>query len=65
MARDEDEGEEGEEYVRVFVNDARQSLHFCGADHDGMCKLEEFLRSQEYARNDGFGDFDACAYTGR
>lgn len=57
--------EEKEEYVRIFVNDARQPLHFCGADGDGMCKLEEFVRSQEYARNDGFGDFDACAYTGR
>ena len=62
--RDEDEGEKGE-YVRIFVNDARQPLHFCGAGGDGMCKLEEFLRSQEYAMNDGFGDFAACAYTGR
>lgn len=61
---DEDEDEEGrEEYVRVFVNDAKQPLHFCGADGDGMCRLEDFVRSQEYARNDGFGDFDACAYT--
>ena len=57
-------GEENEEYVRVFVNDARQPLHFCGAGSDGMCKLREFLRSQEYARNDGFGDFAACEYTG-
>ena len=61
---DVDKGERGE-YVRIFVNDARQPLHFCGAGGDGMCKLEEFLRSQEYATNDGFGDFAACAYTGR
>lgn len=60
-----DDQEEREEYVRVFVNDARQPLHFCGADGDGMCKLVEFVRSQEYARNDGSGDFDACAYTER
>jgi len=57
--------EEREEYVRIFVNDARQPLRFCGAGGDGMCKLEEFLRSQEYARNDGFGDFAACSYTVR
>ena len=62
---DEDGDEEGEEeYVRIFVNDAKQPLHFCGADSSGMCRLEEFVRSQEYARNDGFGDFAACAYTG-
>lgn len=67
--RDEGDGdeeeEEKEEYVRIFVNDTRQPLHFCGASGDGMCKLEEFLRSQEYARNNGFDDFAACAYTGR
>jgi len=62
--RDEDQ-EEKEEYVRIFVNDARQPLQFCGAGGDGMCKMEEFLRSQEYAMNDGFGDFAACEYTGR
>ena len=61
---DEDEGKKGE-YVRIFVNDARQPLHFCGASGDGMCKLEEFLRSQEYAMNNGFGDFAECRYTGR
>lgn len=61
--RDEDGEDEDEgmgEYVRIFVNDARQPLHFCGAGSDGMCKLEEFLRSQEYASHDGFGDFAAC-----
>ena len=62
---DGDEEQEKEEYVRVFVNDAKQPLHFCGASGDGMCRLEEFVRSQEYARNVGFGDFAACAYTGR
>ena len=67
MARHEgDEDEEAsEEYVRIFVNDARQPLYFCGAGDDGMCKLGEFVRSQEYARNDGFGDFAACANTRR
>ena len=65
MTRREDEEGEKEEYVRIFVNDARQPLDFCGADDNGMCELQEFVRSQEYARNDGFGDFAACAYTGR
>ena len=53
-----------EEYVRIFVNDARQPLEFCGADEDGMCKLKDFVKSQEYARSDGFGDFEGCEYTG-
>ena len=57
--------EDEEEYVRIFVNDARQPLEFCGAGKDGMCKLEEFVKSQEYARNDGFGDFEGCKYAGR
>lgn len=66
VRREDDEGDEEKgEYVRVFVNDARQPLHFCGAGEDGMCRLEEFVRSQKYARNDGFGDFAACAYTGK
>jgi len=62
--KDEDGGEKGE-YVRIFVNDARQPLHFCGAGGDGMCKLGEFLRGQEYATNGGFGNFAVCRYTGR
>ena len=57
--------EHEEEYVRIFVNDARQPLEFCGAGKDGMCKLKEFVKSQEYARNDGFGDFEGCKYTGK
>ena len=60
-----DDREDKEEYVRIFVNDARQPLEFCGAGEDGMCKLDEFVKSQEYARNDGFGDFEGCKYTGR
>lgn len=57
--------EHKEEYVRIFVDDARQPLEFCGAGKDSMCKLKEFVKSQEYARNDGFGDFEGCEYTGR
>ena len=60
-----DDREDKEEYVRIFVNDARQPLEFCGAGEDDMCKLDEFVKSQEYARNDGFGDFEGCKYTGR
>ena len=53
-----------EDYVRIFVDDARQPLEFCGAGRDGLCKLDEFVRSQEYARKDGFGDFERCNFTG-
>ena len=53
-----------EGYVRIFVNDARQPLEFCGAGEDGMCRLDESVRTQGYARNDGFGDFERCNHTG-
>lgn len=33
-----------EEYARVFVNDARQRLEFCGAGVDGTCKLKAQTR---------------------
>lgn len=48
------------EYVRVFVNDARQPLKFCGAGEDGLCELGAFVASQVYARHDGNGDFEKC-----
>ncbi|KAF9463690.1 phytase [Collybia nuda] len=48
------------EYVRIFVNDARQPLEFCGAKEDGLCELGAFVASQSYARNDGSGDFEKC-----
>ena len=53
-----DEGEE-RAYVRVLVNDAVQPLEFCGGQ-DGLCELERFVQSQEYARASGKGDFDLC-----
>jgi hypothetical protein len=53
-----------EDYVRIFVDDARQPLEFCGAGQDGMCKLQEFVKSQEYARKEGFGDFERCDFPG-
>jgi len=48
------------EYVRLFVNDERQPLEFCGADPHGMCSLDAFVVSQQYARNNGAGDFERC-----
>jgi hypothetical protein len=63
-----DEGidyESKEEHVRIFVNDALLPLEFCGAGEDGVCRLDDFVQSQEYARNDGFGDFERCDYTAR
>lgn len=53
-------GPGGDEYVRIFVNDARQPLEFCGAEEDGMCELGAFVTSQAYARNNGSGDFEKC-----
>ncbi|KAH6908140.1 phytase [Coprinopsis sp. MPI-PUGE-AT-0042] len=51
---------EGEMYVRVLVNDAVQPLEFCDGDSQGLCRLEAFVESQSYARNDGDGDFEMC-----
>ncbi|TFK33287.1 histidine phosphatase superfamily [Crucibulum laeve] len=50
----------GKEYVRMLVNDALQPLKFCGADKDGLCELQAFVKSQAYARSDGAGDFEKC-----
>ena len=50
----------GGDFVRIFVNDALQPLDFCGADKSGMCRLENFVESQSYARNNGEGDFQKC-----
>ncbi|KAI0629941.1 acid phosphatase [Trametes polyzona] len=46
-------------YVRVLVNDEVQPLEFCGGE-EGLCELERFVQSQEYARKSGGGDFDKC-----
>ena len=50
----------GTSSVRMLVNDRLQRLEFCGSDDDGICTLDAFLESQEYARNDGYGDFELC-----
>ena len=44
-------------YVRILVNDEVQPLGFCGGGEDKMCALEDFVRSQGYARRSGDGDF--------
>lgn len=49
-----------EKAVRVLVNDRVQRMEFCGSDEDGVCSLDSFLESQDYARNDGRGDFEKC-----
>jgi len=51
---------DGEEYVRILVNDAVQPLEFCGANEDGLCTLSAFVESQGYARSNGDGDWEKC-----
>ncbi|KAK7471989.1 hypothetical protein VKT23_000097 [Stygiomarasmius scandens] len=46
-------------YVRVLVNDKVMPLSFCNGD-GGICKLDKFVESQSYARNDGEGDWEKC-----
>lgn len=49
-------GDEGEEMVRVLVNDRVMKLKGCGADERGMCSLERFVESMAFARGDGRWD---------
>jgi hypothetical protein len=50
---------EGEEKVRILVNDKVMPLDACGGV-DGLCSLKAFVKSQAYARHDGQGDFEKC-----
>jgi hypothetical protein len=52
-------GKGGQEYVRMFINDARMSMEFCGKG-DGICELGAFVESQGYARRNGDGDWEKC-----
>jgi hypothetical protein len=54
-------GHADEAHVRMFVNDARQPLPFCAGARDGMCALDSFVRSQNYSRSDGAGDWAKCS----
>ncbi|KAG1743648.1 histidine phosphatase superfamily [Suillus paluster] len=53
-------GERGE-YVRILVNDALQPLPFCAGTGDGLCTLDNFVESQQYARSNGAGDWELCS----
>ncbi|OAX37444.1 acid phosphatase [Rhizopogon vinicolor AM-OR11-026] len=54
-------GRETGEYVRILVNDDLQPMPFCrGTNSDGLCTLENFVESQQYARTNGAGDWELC-----
>ncbi|KAL6706019.1 hypothetical protein ACN47E_006121 [Coniothyrium glycines] len=42
-----------EESVRIIVNDRVQPLEFCGGDKHGRCTLSNFIRSQNFSRDNG------------
>jgi len=48
------------DFVRIFVDDALQPLDFCAADLSGLCSVDDFVKSQSYARHNGKGDFQKC-----
>jgi hypothetical protein len=50
----------GGEFVRMFLNDDLISLDCAEGRRDGMCSLEQFVRSQAYARSNGAGDWEKC-----
>lgn len=59
--RRREEGEERSVYVRLLMGDAVQMPVFCeSADEDGLCVLEDFVKSQEYAREGGKSDWTRC-----
>ncbi|TNY19983.1 phytase [Rhodotorula diobovata] len=55
---------DGEDYVRFLINDQLQVPTFCaGADvRTGLCRLDDFVASQSYARASGNGDYLKCGY---
>ncbi|KAF7334253.1 hypothetical protein MSAN_02386700 [Mycena sanguinolenta] len=59
-----DRHDASDSYIRILVNEVLQPLAFCGAKKHGpwkgLCQFDAFLDSQEYARNDGNGDWEEC-----
>lgn len=53
----DDDDENGEELVRVLVNDRVVPLNGCGADALGRCTLGRFVESMEFAREGGRWDW--------
>ncbi|KAK4703123.1 hypothetical protein P7C70_g3091, partial [Phenoliferia sp. Uapishka_3] len=54
----------GKQYVRFLINDQLQPATFCGGDKSapGVCRLEDFVKSQAYSTNNGNGDYSKCGY---
>lgn len=48
--------EQGEELVRVIVNDRVQPLSQCGSDRHGRCSLSAFIKSLGFAKQGGHWD---------
>lgn len=45
-------------HVRIIVNDRVMPMPFCQSDSYGLCRLEEFVEAQEFARSGG--KWDQC-----
>jgi len=56
---DQANGKAGD-FVRILVNEVVQPLPFCGGSEAGLCSLDDFVKSQGYARSNGGGDFERC-----
>lgn len=52
-AAEGDQEGEGEELVRVLVNDRVVPLHGCDVDELGRCKLKDWIDGLDFARNGG------------
>ena len=47
-----------QDYVRVIVNDRVLPMPFCNSDKYGLCNLDDFVESQEFARSGG--EWEKC-----
>jgi hypothetical protein len=51
---------DGVRYVRILANDAVQRLEECNPDENGLCRLDDFVKSQEFARVEGQKKWAEC-----
>lgn len=49
-----------DKYIRILANEALVKHLPCQSDNDGLCKLDDFVQSQKFARVDGQDKWKEC-----